>query len=321
MPFSMGRANVMLQCAVVMVLLFGVVNFGRGAQSSPPQTDKSETIRIWPHGAPGPRGSTGPERNESVPGKGLVAGRPIIRLTNVSDPTITIYRPPRQDSLKAAVVVFPGGAYRILAMDLEGTEICRWLNSLGITAVLLKYRVPEPAGMPNYTEPLQDAQRALGIVRSRAPAWGLDPHRIGVIGFSAGGNLAAVLSTNFEKRTYARVDAADEVSCRPDFAMLIYPAYLVIPGKGDELAPEIHVTRQTPPSFLVQTEHDPVHVENSIYYYLALKNADVPAEMHLYARGRHGYGLRRTDERVTRWPILAAQWLRSLGVLRAGITR
>jgi acetyl esterase/lipase len=275
------------------------------------------TITLWPHGAPGETGNLGPEHDATKPNDGLVAGKWIIRLTNVSNPTITIYNPSKNKNTGSAVVVFPGGGYRILAMDLEGTEVCRWLNSIGITCVLLKYRVPSRPGARPYTAPLQDAQRAVGLVRYHAKGWHIDPHRIGVLGFSAGGNLAAVLSNNFERRTYQPVDDADQTSCRPDFALLIYPAYLVIKKQqGYTLAPELKVTASTPPTFLVQTEDDPIGVENSLYYYLALTQMKVPAEMHLYAKGGHGYGLRPTSAAVTIWPRLAERWLRGLGVLR-----
>ncbi|MGH9449395.1 MAG: alpha/beta hydrolase [Terriglobia bacterium] len=272
------------------------------------------TMRLWPHGAPGGANATGPERNTTGPHDGLVAGKSVIRLTNVSDPTITLYEPEKAKRSGAAVVVFPGGAYQILAMDLEGTEVCAWLNSIGVTAVLLKYRVPPRKGLPRYAAPLQDAQRALGLVRYHAREWGIDPNRIGVLGFSAGGDLGALLSTHFAQRTYTRVDGADEVSCKPDFTMLVYPAYLVVNHLGCALAPELKVTASTPPTFLVQTEDDPIGVKNSICYYLALKRAKVPAEMHIYPAGGHGYGLRRTKETVTTWPERAVAWLRSLGM-------
>ena len=206
------------------------------------------------------------------------------------------------------MIVFPGGGYNILAMDLEGTEVCEWLNSIGVNCAVLKYRVPARPGGPRYAAPLQDAQRAIGMVRSRAEEWGIDPHRIGVLGFSAGGHLAAAASTNFDKRAYTPIDAADQASCRPDFAVLIYPAYLAPDEKT--LAPELTVRADTPPTFLVQAEDDPVHVENSLVYFKALKDAKVPAEMHIFPTGGHGYGLRPTDQKVTTWPQLAAQWLK-----------
>jgi acetyl esterase/lipase len=194
-------------------------------------------------------------------------------------------------------------------MDLEGTEVCNWLNSQGITAVLLKYRVPRRKGLPPYEAPLQDAQRAVSIVRSRAGEWNIAPAHIGVLGFSAGGNLAALASTRFAERAYAGIDAADNVSCRPDFAVLIYPAYLTKPEPSNTIAPEVTISQQTPPTFIVQTEDDPVHVENSLAYYLALKNAHVPAEMHLFSRGGHGYGMRNTGAPVNRWPDELKAWL------------
>jgi acetyl esterase/lipase len=242
----------------------------------------------------------------------------VIRIGNVTDPRITLYPAAPDKNTGAAAVVFPGGGYRILALDLEGTEICEWLNSIGVNAILLKYRVPEAEGIPRYQAPLQDAQRAIGLVRLHAKEWNLDPQRIGVLGFSAGGNLAAVLSNNYEKRGYELVDAADNESCRPDFAILIYPAYLTAQPGGEELASELHVSAKTPPTFLVQAEDDPVHVENSLFYYLALKRAKVPAEMHLYSKGGHGYGLRRSELNVTTWPARAEEWLRLLGTLRKG---
>jgi acetyl esterase/lipase len=266
-------------------------------------------IHLWPHGAPGEAGTLGPEKNTTKPSDRPVAGRPVIRLGDVSDPTITVYRAAKPADSHPAVIVFPGGAYQILAMDIEGTEICRWLNSQGITAVLLKYRVPRRKRLPPYEAPLQDAQRAVSIVRSRAGEWKIAPDRIGVLGFSAGGNLAALTSTRFTQRAYANVDAVDSVSCRPDVAVLIYPAYLTKPEGSNTIAPELTVSRETPPTFIVQTEDDPVHVENSLAYYLALKNAHVPAEMHLFSSGGHGYGMRATGAPVNRWPAELKAWL------------
>jgi acetyl esterase/lipase len=214
------------------------------------------------------------------------------------------------------VAVFPGGGYSILAMDLEGTEVCAWLNSIGINCALVKYRVPVRPGLPRYGPPLQDAQRALGILRHRAAEWGLDPKRIGILGFSAGGHLVAALSTNFHTRTYPPIDEADKLSCRPDFTLLIYPAYLTAKSEhGPVLAPELPVTADTPPSFLIQAEDDSVGVENTLVYYAALRAAKVPAEAHLYPTGGHGYGLRSTATPITGWPRLAEAWLRSLGVM------
>jgi acetyl esterase/lipase len=277
----------------------------------------SEPIPLWPKGAPGEKGDIGAEHDTSKPGDGLIAGKPVVRLGNVSTPTLTLYRPPPEKDTGTAVVVCPGGGYNILAMDLEGTEVCQWLNSAGVTGALLKYRVPVRKGLERYSAPLQDAQRALGLLRSHAGEWHLDPRRIGIMGFSAGGHLSAAASTRFDQRAYEPLDEADQASCRPDFVMIIYPGYLVRQG-GTEVSPELTVTSNTPPTFLVQTEDDPVHVENSIFYYLALKKAKVPAEMHLFAQGGHGYGLRGSDKAVVSWPRQAEQWMRGLGLLTAG---
>ncbi len=272
------------------------------------------TIAIWPHGAPGAQPNPASEIDTTTTKDHLIAGKPIIRLGNVSTPTLTLYTPKGKNT-GAAVVVFPGGSYHILAMDLEGTEVCDWLNSVGITCVLLKYRVPDSGPYPKSSAALQDAQRALGMVRSHAAEWQIDPQRIGVLGFSAGAHLAAALSTHFEQRLYDPIDAADQVSCRPDFAVIVYPGYLALSEQNFAPNPDIHVTERTPPSFIVQAEDDPVHVENSTVYFLALKNAKVPAEMHLYAQGGHGYGLRRTALPVTTWPQSVEIWLHTIQIL------
>jgi acetyl esterase/lipase len=265
-----------------------------------------EAIVLWPAGAPHEKAQAPQEKAQGNNGDVRYVGNPRIR----------IFRPAPGIESGAGVIVFPGGGYNHLAVEKEGTEICQWLNSIGVTGVLLEYRVPRREGRPPHAAPLEDAQRAMGIVRSRAGEWRLDIKRIGVLGFSAGGHLVAALSNNFEKRTYDPLDAADAVSCRPDFALLIYPAYLTLKQEGNKLAPELAVTANTPPSFLVQTEDDGVRVENSLFYYLALKNAGVPGEMHLFSSGRHGYGL-RSDLPVGSWPRRAEEWMRSVGVLPA----
>lgn len=272
-------------------------------------------IPLWPQLAPGDAAPTEVEKDLSAPTDGLVAGKRLIRLGNVSQPTVTFYPAPRRKSNGAAVLVCPGGGYHILAMDLEGTEVCEWLNSIGVSAALLKYRVPVRKDRERYAAPLQDAQRAMSLVRQHATEWNIDSKRIGILGFSAGGHLAALTSNHFEQRTYLPIDAADQLSCRPDFSVLVYPAYLTVEKEGDRIAPEITLSANTPPTFLVQTEDDSVRVESGLFYYQALKKWKVPAEMHLYASGGHGYGLRPTSEAVTRWPELAGDWMRRLGVL------
>jgi len=229
---------------------------------------------------------------------------------------MTIYSPPAEKNSGVAVVVCPGGGYHILAYDLEGTEVCDWLNSIGISGVLLKYRVPIRPNQKGYEAPLQDAQRALSLVRSQAAKWHIDTNRIGILGLSAGGHLAALAGCQFDQRTYETVDAADALDCRPDFIVLVYPGYLTLKEQRDKVSPELTITSNTPPTFLVQTEDDPVHVEGSLYYYLALKNARVPAELHLFPKGGHGYGLRPSSNPVSNWPKLVEQWLRSGGILR-----
>jgi acetyl esterase/lipase len=273
-------------------------------------------IPLWPGLAPGDQGGLGEEKDLTKPTDGRIADKPVIRLGNVSTPTLTVYPPPAGKANGAAVMVFPGGAYNILAMDLEGTEVCDWLNSIGVTGLLVKYRVPKRAGLDKHTAALQDAQRALSLARRRAAEFGLDPQRLGVLGFSAGGHLAAALCAGAAQRTYPALDAADAVSCQPDFAVLIYPAYLTLKDKNDQIAPDVQVTSQTPPSFLAMAADDPVRVENALYYALALKTAGVPFELHVYPAGGHGYGLRRTQQPITSWPDRAADWMRSRGWLR-----
>jgi acetyl esterase/lipase len=272
------------------------------------------TLPLWPQAAPGAQPHPGPEVDTTTAKDHLVAGRSVVRVGNVSVPTLTVYKPTAKNT-GAAIVVFPGGSYRILAIDLEGTEVCDWVNSVGITCILLKYRVPDSGPFPKSSAALQDAQRALGIVRSHAIEWHIDPQRIGVLGFSAGAHLSAALSTHFDQRLYDPIDAADQLSCRPDFAVIVYPGYLAIAEQGFAANAEINVTEKTPPTFIVQAEDDSVHVENSTVYFLALKNAKVPAEMHLYAQGGHGYGLRHTALPVTWWPRLVEVWLRNLQIL------
>jgi acetyl esterase/lipase len=276
-------------------------------------------VPIWPNGAPGAANAANAaaEADTTTAKDNLIAGKPLIRLGNVSVPTITYYAPKHATGPAPAIVVFPGGGYHILAMDLEGTEVCDWLNEAGIACVLLKYRVPDSGPYPKSPAALQDAQRAVGLVRQKAAEWSIDPKRVGVLGFSAGGHLVAALSTHFDKRMYERVDAADDLSCRPDFAVVIYPGYLALADKNMAANPDIEPTAQTPPTFLVQAEDDPVHVENATTYFLQLKKAKVPAELHIYAEGGHGYGLRRTALPVTTWPDTMQIWLRTIHVLVA----
>jgi len=272
-------------------------------------------IPIWPNGAPSAQAGGPAEVDTTTPKDPLIAGRPLIRLGNVSTPTITVYSPQNAKVPAPAVVVFPGGGYHILAIDLEGTEVCEWLNSAGVICVLLKYRVPDSGPYPKSPAALQDAQRAVGLVRQHAAEWGIEPTRVGVLGFSAGAHLAAAVSTHYDKRIYAQVDSADQLSCRPDFAVVVYPGYLALADKGMVPNPDIQPTAQTPPTFIVQAEDDPVHAENATTYFLQLMKAKVPAELHIYSEGGHGYGLRRTALPVTTWPDSVITWLHTIQVL------
>ncbi len=236
---------------------------------------------------------------------------------------MTVY-PPKGKNTGAAVVVFPGGGYEILAIDLEGTEVCDWLTANGVTCVLLKYRVPAPRSAPHWGAypqspiALQDAQRTISLVRHRAAEWRVDPHRIGVLGFSAGGHLVAAVSVHAGQRLYPAVDAADKESCRPDFAVAIYPGHLSFGKASLRLNPDIraHISRETPPTFLLQNEDDHVDsVEDALSYYVGLKQAGVPVEMHLYAQGGHAFGLRRTTFPATEWPALVEKWMHTIGAL------
>jgi acetyl esterase/lipase len=282
-------------------------------------------LPIWPGAAPDPQPVPGPEYVATS--KALIAGKPVISVFNVSRPTMTVY-PAKGENTGAAVMVFPGGGYMELAIDLEGTEVCDWLTSKGVTCVLLKYRVPHGGEYwdrqlkreinPSTQMALEDAQRALGLVRFHAAEWRIDPHKIGVLGFSAGGHMVAAMSTHFGRRLYSPIDLADSESCRPDFAVAIYPGHLSLADNSFGLNPDIdrNITAGTPPTFLVQDEDDHVdRVEDALSYYAALKKAGVPVEMHLYAQGGHAFGLRRTSLPVTAWPQLMETWLKTIGMV------
>jgi len=276
--------------ALCVVFAFG----GLRAQTPAWQPSPGHTqIPIWPGAVPDAQPAAGTEVTATA--KNLVAGRPWDYVENVSRPTMTVYSPTGRNT-STAVVVFPGGGYQILAIDLEGTEVCDWLTSKGIT--------------------LEDAQRTMGLVRLHAAEWHIDPHKIGVLGFSAGGHLVADISTHFAQRLYPAVDAADKESCRPNFAVALYPGHLWIDDKKFALNPDIRVTSETPPTFIVQAEDDPVDsVNHSLVYYVALKKGGVPVEMHLYAQGGHAFGLRRTELPITGWPQLVETWLGTIGMI------
>jgi acetyl esterase/lipase len=274
---------------------------------------------LWPGAAPHALPVSGPETMTIDPGS-KIGGRTVIEIDRVSRPTLTLYRPTGRGT-GAAVIVYPGGGFWILAMDLEGSDVCDWLTAKGIACVLVKYRVPgnhlSPRSGPYPVNPvaLEDAQRAIAITRFHARQWGINPNRIGVLGFSAGGHLVAATSTL--PRIYKPVDAIDQTSVRPDFGIALYPGHLWIDEEKFELNADVPVSGNTPPQFIVQNGDDPVDsVNNSLVYYVALQKAGVPAEMHLYAKGGHAFGLRHDAAKpATDWPVLAERWLQTIGMI------
>jgi acetyl esterase/lipase len=274
------------------------------------------TLNLWPGKPPGETNVLPPEEDQTKETDRLVGGGRIIKLGQVSTPQIAVYRPANDKDTGASVVICPGGGHNILAYDLEGTEVAEWLNTLGVTGIVLKYRVPTRT--PNerrWLAAVQDAQRAMSLARSEAAGWGLDPKRIGILGFSAGGETAA-LTALFSERQYEAIDAIDRVSSRPDFAALVYPAYLTAPGKEQQgLLPHVRVTKDSPPMFLAHAYDDRISPLNSVLLFVELKKAAVPAELHVYSRGGHGYGIRATDDPVTSWHHRCGEWMRREGYL------
>lgn len=295
----------MVAVRILLFLTFAVI--------TPLTLAQQVTLPLWPNGASTP--SSGPETDITKPTDRLVEGKPLAHLTNISKPTLAFYPAPAANNTGATIVVFPGGGYRILAYDLEGTEVCSWLNSIGVNCVLVKYRVPNEKRYPDDASDLEDAQQAIRITRSRAPEWHLDPHRIGVLGFSAGGHLVVILGNHPDFIRSGESSSNIPVSARPDFVVAIYPAYLAEPPALTQLARGIDPGANTPPTFLLQAEDDPVHEENVLVYFQALKQLKVPAELHVYAEGGHGYGLRPSALPVTHWPKLVETWLHTIHVL------
>jgi acetyl esterase/lipase len=305
---------------VAVALLLSVARPGAAGVAWQPSPGHTQ-MPIWPGAVSDAQAPEAPEESGTVVDKAgnrkLVGGRPWVYVTKVSQATMTVYSPEGK-STGAAVVVFPGGGYEVLAIDLEGTEVCDWLTSRGITCVLLKYRVPCAKSGPyrDCRTALEDAQRTVGLVRFHAVEWHIDPHKIGVLGFSAGGHMVAALSTHFEKRLYPPLDGADKESCRPDFAVALYPGHLAVAEKQFALNPDIRVSSETPRTLLIQAEDDPVDpVENSLVYYAALRKAGARAEMHLFMSGGHAFGLRPTASPITQWPRLVETWLGTIGVI------
>ncbi len=279
-------------------------------------------VEVWPGSAPEESGNIGEEKVRMSPKsdrKHVEVTEPTRLVTNVTKPTLTIYRPPKDKDTGTAALICPGGGYWDLYWQLEGEEVAGWLNSIGATGIILKYRVPrrpdEVKGEPA-RRPLQDAQRAVSLVRSRAKDWGIHPQQIGMVGFSAGGHLAIATATSFEQRTYEPVDDVDKISCRPDFAIGVYSGYLKAKDK-DEIAPGLHIPAETPPIFLAHGGTDIISPpEHSVLMYLALKKAGVPAELHVYATAAHDFGVRPSDHPCSMWTQACAAWLRHQGFLK-----
>jgi acetyl esterase/lipase len=290
-----------------------------GLAAAPSAFAQQTVLPLWPHATPEPAQTTDPERDVTTDKDALIDGRRTERLTNVTSPTITVYPPSGVKNTGAAALVFPGGGYARLAWNGEGTDTCDWLNSIGMTCLLVKYRVPEKGRYPDNPADLEDAQQAMRLARAHASDWHIDPVRIGVVGFSAGAHLAVTLGAHWDdthvESTLAAADVDTKIDARPNFSLVIYPAYVATPPALTEIDPALVPVAKTPPTFLLQAEDDGVHVENSLIYYRALKEAKVPVEMHLYSTGGHGFGVRPPGKPEEHWTILATIWLRSLGVI------
>jgi acetyl esterase/lipase len=280
------------------------------------------TVPLWPHVTPEPPQTTEPEADITKPTDRFISGRRTARLTNITAPSLTVFSPHDRNT-GAAVLVFPGGGYQVLAWDGEGLDTCHWLNSIGVTCVLVKYRVPQPLGeaghYPADFADLEDAQQAMRLTRASAADWHIDPTHIGVMGFSAGANLAVLLCAHPNDDHVASTPAASEVdtriSARADFAIIVYPAYLAAPPDNTQLFPAYAPNEFTPATFLIQAENDRGYGKNALVYYSALMDAHIPAELHYFATGGHGFGMHPPNAPEEHWPHLAEDWLRTIGIL------
>jgi acetyl esterase/lipase len=301
-------------CSVLIVVFMLVLR--------PVSAQEPLVIPLWPGAVPGDFGTIGPER---VRAPSEAPTKDAKWITNVTKPALTVFPVPKEKNTGAAMIICPGGGYWNLAWDLEGEEVAAWLNSIGVSGIVLRYRVPRRPGQPERLPapgPLLDAQRAVSVIRSRAGEWGIHPERIGIVGFSAGGHLALTTATQFDQRAYEKIDQIDDVSCRPNFAVAVYPGYLIeqqaagIETNKNLLAPYIRIPKETPPVMLVHANDDPVAgAENSAVMYLALKRAKISAELHLYATGGHGFGVRKSNLPCSIWTERCAAWLREIGML------
>ncbi|HEV7225663.1 MAG TPA: alpha/beta hydrolase [Pirellulales bacterium] len=311
---SSARRRAALSC-LLAGLLIGALSLASTREA--PAAEPAAVLDLWPEKPPGEARDIGPEQDFTKPEDKLIAGRKIIKLGNVSVPQMHVYLPPKERRNGAAAVVCPGGGFQILAWDLEGTEAAEWLNSLGVAAIVLKYRVPKASQDAPWSAAVQDAQRAMSIARGKAAEWDIDPDRLGVLGFSAGGLTAARLAAQHDQRAYDAADEFDRAPFRPAFAVLIYPGGM-LDDKSGALKSDFTIGEATPPTFIVHAEDDPVSCENSVQLFSALKKAGVRSELHVYDAGGHGYGLRPQKEfPVTAWPKACEAWLARGGWLKS----
>lgn len=319
-------------CCGIMATLFLAESLS--AQDTAPMVARGLTmtpaveISLWNGAVPGEKGNI-PDEVAQLGGRDGKENPPVLRIENVSKPMLSLF-PSTVGTAPVAgrpcVVIFPGGGYNILAYNHEGVEVADWLNSLGISAVVCKYRVPRRADMAKHIAPLQDAQRCIRLVRHHAKEWGIDSQKIGVMGFSAGGHLTIMAATAFNETTYPKMDEADDLSCRPDFALPIYPAYI----QGDDrntynkratpISPEIKITKEIPPFFMSITDDDWVAAMGPAKIYLEMRELGVPCELHIFVKGGHGYGMRPEKGRQARWNELAATWLADFLDIGSGIS-
>jgi acetyl esterase/lipase len=310
---SSARRRAALSC-LLAGLLIGALSLASTREA--PAAEPAAVLDLWPEKPPGEARDIGPEQDFTKPEDKLIAGRKIIKLGNVSVPQMHVYLPPKERRNGAAAVVCPGGGFQILAWDLEGTEAAEWLNSLGVAAIVLKYRVPKASQDAPWSAAVQDAQRAMSIARGKAAEWDIDPDRLGVLGFSAGGLTAARLAAQHDQRAYDAADEFDRAPFRPAFAVLIYPGGM-LDDKSGALKSDFTIGEATPPTFIVHAEDDPVSCENSVQLFSALKKAGVRSELHIYDAGGHGYGLRPLKAfPVTAWPTACESWLARGGWLK-----
>ncbi len=267
-------------------------------------------IKLWPDGLP--------EGSDQIPPDRAAAARKKTteeRIAFVDSPSITLFRAPRDKANGCGLIICPGGGYNILAWPKEGLEIAEYFNSVGVTCAVLQYRVPRRNPDLPHAEPLQDAQRAIRVMRTRAKEWGIDSKRVGILGFSAGGHLTTMAGLHWSKPTYSRVDDADDLSARPDFICPIYPAYYADENKPGPLSDLMKVTKETPPTFIAVTNDDKLRGYNAAQFYIELKKVGVSAELHIYHKGGHGYGIRPSDKPVSTWHHRCAEWMKVAGFL------